>query len=61
MNFKWTFLALVIIVGVALFTSPSGQQQALAKFLFFCIVAAFVVKPVGLFIGKTLNRLMKKE
>ena len=58
---KGMFFVLIIIVGAALFISGHDQRQAVAKFLFYCLIIGLVIKPVGLSIGRTLQRMLKKD
>jgi hypothetical protein len=55
------FVVLLVIIGAALVASPTEQRQTIAKYIFFCLVAGLVIKPVGLFIGRTLQKMFKRD
>jgi len=54
-------LSLLILVCAALYTSPNDLRQDIAKYIFFCLIAALVIKPIGLKIGETLGTMIKKS
>ena len=58
---RWMFVVLIVIIGAALVASPHEQRQTIAKYIFFCLVAGLVIKPVGLFIGRTLQKMFRRD
>lgn len=61
MNGKWWFFAIVLILGVGLFSLSEGQREAVAKYVFFCLITAVVIKPIGLVLGNLIGRIVNRD
>jgi len=61
MNAKWLLVAIVIIAGIGLFTLTEGQREAVAKYIFFCLITSIVIKPVGLLLGNLIGRMINRD
>jgi hypothetical protein len=38
-----------------------GQREAVAKYVFFSLITAIVIKPVGLVIGNFIGKIINKD
>jgi ABC-type phosphate transport system permease subunit len=58
-NAKWVVFIIALISGFALFTMEDGLRQAIARYIFFCLITAIVVRPLGIAVGSFLRRMFK--
>jgi hypothetical protein len=61
MFYKGLILILTAVVAAALYLMSYEQRQEVARYLFFCILTALVVRPVGLMVGTTLKKVLRKD
>jgi hypothetical protein len=61
MNAKWRFFAIVLILGFGIFMLTEGQREAVAKYVFFCLLTAVIIKPVGLVIGNLIGKIINRD
>ncbi|WP_276372769.1 hypothetical protein [Chryseolinea sp. H1M3-3] len=61
MNKKWGLLIIVLFTGVALIASTPEQRQAVAQYIFICIITGIVLRFIGLAIGKLIRKLIKED
>jgi hypothetical protein len=52
-------VSIVLAVGIMLLAVMVVDWGAVARYIFFCLIFAIVIKPIGLMIGTGLNRMFK--
>jgi len=61
MNAKWVGFIIALISGFAFFTLGDDLRQAIARYIFFCLITAIVIRPLGIALGRFLRRLFKRD
>lgn len=61
MNKKGLFLSILFAFAFILFVLTREHWQALAKYLFFALIAGIVIRPLGLYVGDFLRRMAEKD
>jgi hypothetical protein len=61
MNIKWMIFAIVFLVAGGIFALTPELRQAVAKYALFCLIAAVVIRPIGLALGNFVSRVFKKD
>ena len=60
-NAKWVIFIIALVGGFAFFTLNDDLRQAIAKYIFFCLITAIVIRPLGIALGSFLRRMFKKD
>ena len=60
MKKTWFALAVITFAGV-IFALDSVQRQEVAMYIITCLLLAFVIRPVGLTIGRILRKVFDKD
>ncbi len=58
---KWGFFIIVLVAGIALIVSTPEQRQAIAQYIFICIITGVVLRFAGLTIGKLIRKMIKED
>jgi uncharacterized membrane protein YjjP (DUF1212 family) len=60
-NAKWVIFIIALTSGFAFFMMEDGLRQAIAKYIFFCLMTAIVIRPLGIAAGSFLRRMFKRD
>jgi uncharacterized membrane protein YjjP (DUF1212 family) len=60
-NAKWTIFLIAVVSGFSLFSLEDELRGAVAKYIFFCLITAIVIRPLGIAVGSFIRRLLKRE
>lgn len=62
MNNKGLFLSILLVVCAFIFLALTREYwQALAKYIFFGLIAVIIIRPLGLYLGEVLRRMVEKN
>jgi uncharacterized membrane protein YjjP (DUF1212 family) len=60
-NAKWVVFVIAVVSGFSFFTLEHELRQAIAKYIFFCLITAIVIRPVGIVMGRFIRRMFKSD
>jgi len=60
-NAKCVIFVIALVIGFAIFFLEDALRQAIAKYIFFCLITAIVIRPLGIALGSFLQRMFKND
>jgi hypothetical protein len=60
-NPKLVIFVIALVIGFAYLFLEDGLRQAIAKYIFFCLITAIVIRPIGIALGSFLRRMFKSD
>jgi uncharacterized membrane-anchored protein len=61
MNNKGLFLSILVLFAFIFLALTREYWQALAKYIFFGLIAVIIIRPLGLYLGDVLRRMVEKN
>ena len=61
MKKNWLGFVAAAVAGAVLFSLPYEQRQEVAEYITMCLLLAFIIRPVGLTIGRILRKVLDKD